>query len=183
MSLILNVFLALGIAMDAFAVSISCGNNMHPIQRKDALKLASFFGGCEAIMLIIGWFGGNTISDFVSEYASWFAFLILCFIGGKMIYEAFYGDGDRKVDSFSYPVLLTLAVAISIDSLFVGMSFAFLKIPILEPAIIIGCTTCFISFCGVIFGSKVGHLFKQEVDFIGGLIMICIGISLLVFRN
>ena len=100
-----------------------------------------------------------------------------------MIYETFYGDGDRKVDSFSYPVLLALAVAISIDSLFVGMSFAFLKIPILEPAIIIGCTTFLMSFCGVILGAKVGHLFKHEVDFIGGLILICIGISLLIFKN
>jgi len=100
-----------------------------------------------------------------------------------MIYETFYGDRDRKVDSFSDPVLLALAVAISIDSLFVGMSFAFLKISILEPAIIIGCTTCFMSFCGVILGSKVGHLFQQEVDFIGGLILICIGISLLIFKN
>jgi len=108
MSSILNVFLALSIAMDAFAVSISCDNKMHLIRRKDSLKLASFLGGCEAIMLIIGWFGGNTISKFVSGYATWFAFLILCFIGGKMIYETYYGDGDRKVDYFSYPVLLHL---------------------------------------------------------------------------
>jgi putative Mn2+ efflux pump MntP len=182
MSSILNVFLALGIAMDAFAVSISCGNKIHPIQRKDALKLASFFGGCEASMLIIGWVGGNTISKFISGYATWFAFLILGFIGVKMIYETFYGDGDRKVDSFSYPILLALAIAISIDSLFVGMSFAFLKTSFLEPAIIIGCTTFFMSFCGVILGSKVGHLFEREVNFIGGLIMICIGISLLIFK-
>jgi manganese efflux pump family protein len=82
-------------------------------------------------MLVIGWLGGSTISDFVSEYAIWFAFLILGFIGGKMIYETFYGNRERKINSFSYPVLLALAVAISIDSLFVGMSFAFLKATII----------------------------------------------------
>jgi len=92
-------------------------------------------------MLIIGCFGGNTISEFVSGYATWFAFLVLGFIGSKMIYETFYGNWYRKVDSFSYPVLL----AISIDSLFVGMGFAFLKIAILEPAIIIGCTTLLVA--------------------------------------
>jgi manganese efflux pump family protein len=183
MSSIFNFFLALGVAMDAFAVSISCGNKISPIRRTDALKLASFFGGCEAFMLVIGWLGGNTISDFVSEYAIWFAFLILVFIGGKMIYETFYGNRERKINSFSYPVLLALAVAISIDSLFMGMSFAFLKTTIIEPAIIIGFVTFLMSFCGVILGSKVGHLFEREVNFIGGLIMICIGVSLLIFNH
>ena len=100
-----------------------------------------------------------------------------------MIYETFYGSGDRKLHSFSYPVLLALAVAIGIDSLFVGMSFAFLKITIIEPAIIIGCVTFLMSFCGAILGCKIGHLFEREVNFIGGLIMICIGSSLLMFNH
>ena len=110
MSLILNFFLALGIAMDAFVVSISCGSKINSIRRNDALKLASVFGGCEAFMLVIGWLGGSKISDFVSEYATWFAFLILGFIGSKMIYETYYGSCARRVNSFSYPVLLALAV-------------------------------------------------------------------------
>lgn len=183
MSSIYILFLALGIAMDAFAVSISCGSKISFIRRNDALKLASVFGGCEAFMLVIGWFGGSTISDFVSEYATWFAFLILGFIGSKMIYETFYGSVERKINSFSYPVLLTLAVAISIDSLFVGMSFAFFKTTIIEPAIIIGCVTFLMSFCGAILGYKVGHLFEREVSFISGLILICIGSSLLIFNH
>jgi len=183
MSSIFNFFLALGIALDAFAVSISCGSKINSIQLNDALKLASVFGGCEAFMLVIGWLGGRTISDFVSGYATWFAFLVLGFIGSKMIYETFYGSGERKIHSFSYPVLLTLAVAIGIDSLFVGMSFAFLKITIIEPAIIIGCITFLMSFCGAILGCKIGHLFKQEVNFIGGLIMICIGSTFLMFNH
>ena len=169
--------------MDAFAVSVSCGSKINCIRRNDALKLASFFGGCEAFMLIIGWLGGSTISVFVSNYATWFAFLILSFIGSKMIYETFYGSKERKINSFDYPVLLALAAAISIDSLFLGMSFAFLKTTIIEPAIIVGCVTFLMSFCGSILGCKVGQLFEREVNFIGGLIIICVGISLLLFNH
>jgi putative Mn2+ efflux pump MntP len=175
MSLLTNFLLALGLSMDAFAVSMSSGTTIRPFRLNNALKLAFFFGGFQALMPVLGWFGGNAVSGFVSDYAPWIAFGLLTFIGGKMIYEAFYGSPEGKTNSLSYPVLFMLAVATSIDALAVGISFAFLNTPILEPAIIIGCTTFFMSFCGAILGYRMGHFFEHEVEIAGGLILIGLG--------
>jgi manganese efflux pump family protein len=179
MSILTDFLLALGLSMDAFAVSMSRGTTIRPFRVNDALKLALFFGGFQALMPILGWFGGNTVSGFVSAYAPWIAFLLLAFVGIKMIYEAFYGSSDGRADSLSYPVLFMLAIATSIDALAVGISFAFLKTPILEPAIIIGCITFFMSFCGAILGYRAGHFFENEVEILGGLILIGLGIKIL----
>ncbi len=97
-----------------------------------------------------------------------------------MIYEAFYGSPEGKTNSLSYPVLFMLAVATSIDALAVGISFAFLNTPIFEPAIIIGCTAFFMSFCGAILRYRIGHFFEHEVEIIGGLILIGLGVKILV---
>ena len=97
-----------------------------------------------------------------------------------MIYEALYGDPEGKVSSLNYSILFVLAVATSIDALAVGISFAFLNTPILEPVIIIGCVTFFMSFCGAVLGYRIGHFFEHEVEIIGGLILIGLGIKILV---
>ncbi len=175
MSFLTNFLLALGLSMDAFAVSMSSGTTIRPFQLKDALKLAVFFGGFQALMPVLGWLGGSAVSGFVSDYAPWIAFLLLVFIGGKMIYEALYGSPDGKISSLSYSVLFVLAIATSIDALAVGISFAFLKTPILEPIIIIGSVTFFTSFCGAILGYRIGHFFENEVEILGGLILIGLG--------
>jgi manganese efflux pump family protein len=175
MPFLTDFLLALGLSMDAFAVSMSSGTTIRPFRVNDALKLAFFFGGFQALMPVLGWLGGNAVSDFVSGYAPWIAFGLLAFIGIKMIYEALYGSPDGKAESLSYPVLLVLAVATSIDALAVGISFAFLNTSILEPAIIIGCVTFFMSFCGAILGYRIGHFFENEVEILGGLILIGIG--------
>jgi manganese efflux pump family protein len=175
MSFLTNFLLALGLSMDAFAVSMSSGTTIRPFQLKDALKLAVFFGGFQALMPVLGWLGGSAVSGFVSDYAPWIAFLLLVFIGGKMIYEALYGSPDSKISSLSYSVLFVLAIATSIDALAVGISFAFLKTPILEPIIIIGSVTFFTSFCGAILGYRIGHFFENEVEILGGLILIGLG--------
>jgi manganese efflux pump family protein len=175
MSFLTSFLLALGLSMDAFAVSMSSGTTIRPFHLKDALKLAVFFGGFQAIMPVLGWLGGNTVSGFVSDYAPWIAFLLLSLIGGKMIYEALYGSPEGKVNSLNYSVLFVLAVATSIDALAVGISFAFLNTPILEPVIIIGCVTFFMSFCGAIMGYRIGHFFENEVEILGGLILIGLG--------
>ncbi len=175
MSFLTNFLLGLGLSMDAFAVSMSSSTTIRPFHLKDALKLALFFGGFQAFMPVIGWLGGSAVSGFVSEYAPWIAFLLLVFIGGKMIYEALYGSPDGKVSSLSYSVLFVLAIATSIDALAVGISFAFLKTPILEPIIIIGSVTFFMSFCGAILGYRIGHFFENEVEILGGLILIGLG--------
>lgn len=175
MSFLTNFLLALGLSMDAFAVSMSSGTTIRPFRLKDALKLAFFFGGFQALMPILGWLGGSAISGFISDYAPWIAFGLLVFIGGKMIYEALYGDPEGKLNSLNYSVLLVLSIATSIDALAVGISFAFINTPILEPAIIIGCVTFFVSLCGAILGYRIGHFFEHEVEIIGGLILIGLG--------
>ncbi len=179
MSFLTDFLLGLGLSMDAFAVSMSSGTMIRPFRVNDALKLAFFFGGFQALMPILGWFGGNMVQGFVSAYAPWIAFGLLAFIGIKMIYEAFYGSPDGRAGSLSYRVLFMLAVATSIDALAVGISFAFLKTPILEPAAIIGSVTFFISFCGAILGYRIGHFFESEVEILGGLILIGLGIKIL----
>jgi manganese efflux pump family protein len=179
MSFLTNFLLGLGLAMDAFAVSMSSGTTIKPFRLTDALKLAFFFGGFQAFMPVLGWLGGSAVSDFVSDYAPWIAFGLLAFIGGKMIYEALYRDQDGKVNSLNYSVLFVLAIATSIDALAVGISFAFLNTPILEPVIIIGCVTFFMSFCGAILGHRIGHFFEHEVEIIGGLILIGLGVKIL----
>lgn len=179
MPFLTDFLLGLGLSMDAFAVSMSSGTTIRPFHVSHAFKLAIFFGGFQALMPVLGWLGGNMVSGFVSVYASWIASGLLAFIGIKMIYEAFYGSPDGKAGSLSYPVLFVLAVATSIDALAVGISFAFLKTSILEPAVIIGCVTFFISFCGAIVGYRIGHFFENEVEILGGLILIGLGIKIL----
>jgi putative Mn2+ efflux pump MntP len=179
MSFLNNFLLGLGLAMDAFAVSMSSGTTIRPFRLSDALKLALFFGGFQAFMPILGWLGGGAVSGFVSAYAPWIAFGLLVLIGCKMIYEAVYGNEEAKVSSLNYSVLFILAIATSIDAFAVGISFALLNTPILEPVIIIGTVTFFMSFCGAILGYRIGHFFENEIEIFGGLILIGLGIKIL----
>ncbi len=172
------LLIALGLATDAFAVSMSGGATMNPFRVSDALKFAIFFGGFQASMTILGWFGGSAMSGFFTEYASWIASGILVFIGARMIYRNFHKSKQKKIDSLSYSVLFALAVATSIDAFIVGVSFAFLKSSILEPAVIIGLVTFFMSLCGGFLGHKMGHFFEHEAKLIGGVILIGLGVSL-----
>jgi putative Mn2+ efflux pump MntP len=127
-------------------------------------------------MLALGWLGGYTIKNYVSAYSQLIASGLLVFIGIKMIYEAFYRKPEGRISSFNYSVLFMLAVAISIDAFFVGISLTFLKVPIIEPAIIVGCVTFILVFCGAIIGYKLGHFFGNEAEILGGLILIGLGI-------
>ena len=124
------------------------------------------------LMMILGWLSGYTIKNYVSAYGQWIASGTLVFIGIKMIYEAFYRKPEGKISSLNYSVLLMLAVATSIDAFFVGISFTFLKVPILEPTLIVGCVTFIMVYCGAIAGYLLGHYFGNEVEILGGLILI-----------
>ena len=183
MSILSNFLLAVGVEMDAFAISMSRSTIIRPFRVNDALKFAIFFGGIQTLMLVLGWLGGYTIKNYVSAYSKWIAFGLLVFIGIKMIYEAFYRKPDGKMCSLNYSVLLTLAVATSIDAFFIGISLTFLKVPILEPALIVGCVTFIMVFCGAIIGYRLGHFFGNEVKVLGGLILIGLGISSLILNN
>lgn len=123
------------------------------------------------------------MSGFVSEYAFLIASGLLIFIGARMIYRNLRESKQRKIESLSYSVFLALAVATSIDALVIRINFTFLSSSIIEPAVIIGCTTFFMSLCGAILGRKMGHFFEHEAKLIGGVILIGLGISLLFLNS
>lgn len=175
------LLIALGLAMDAFAVAISSGYMIKHIKAKNALTIAIFFGLFQAIMPIIGWLSGMTLRNFIAGFDHWIAFGLLCIIGGKMIYESFkLATTENKIDPLNIYVLFILSIATSIDALAVGLSLSFLKVAIALPAIIIGIVTFILSFLGVYIGNKVGHFFEKKIEVIGGLILIGIGIKILV---
>ncbi|MBN2297928.1 MAG: manganese efflux pump [Deltaproteobacteria bacterium] len=174
-------FIAVGLAMDAFAVSIAGGLTMERLRIRYALRIALFFGAFQAIMPIIGFMAGLTIRDYIMHVDHWIAFGLLAFIGSKMIYESlFLNDNDKKMDPNDIFLLLVLSVATSIDALAVGLSLSLLKVDILHPAFIIGIVTFILSFLGVFIGRSVGHLFEKRIEVLGGLVLIGIGVKILI---
>ena len=181
MDIISITLIALGLAMDAFAVSITGGIAIRHLRIRSALKIAFFFGAFQAFMPVLGWLAGLSLRELISDIDHWIAFGLLCFIGCKMIYESLKIKGsEEEKDFLNIYILLVLSVATSIDALAVGLSFAFLKISIAAPVIIIGTVTFLLSFTGVFIGDKIGHLFKNKFEIIGGIILIGIGIKILV---
>ena len=173
------VLIAIGLAMDAFAVSIAKGMSVGKDKLNSAIMLASLFGGFQALMPVIGWLAGVGLMDVIMGVDHWIAFGLLGFIGAKMIYDSTKKE-DPKEEVVTLVAGLTLAVATSIDALMVGLSFAFLETPILIPIVIIGVVTFALSFVGVMFGSKMGSIFGREVRILGGLILILIGMRILL---
>lgn len=165
--------------MDAFAVSITSGLTTKQPTISNALKIAFFFGSFQAVMPIIGWLAGMSLRDFITGIDHWIAFGLLTLIGCKMIYESFKIK-SAKTSPLKVYALLLLALATSIDALAVGISFAFLKILILTPIIIIGIVTFTLSFLGVFISNKLGHFFERKIEIVGGLILIAIGIKIFI---
>ncbi len=181
MSLVSIFLIAIGLAMDAFAVSISSGVAIKNLKIKNYIKIGAFFGIFQAIMPILGWSAGNSFSKYVDPYSKWIAFFLLLFIGEKMIYEAFViEEEEAKRDVLSMINLLLLAIATSIDALAVGITFSLLKVNVVEPAIIIGIVTFVISIIGVYSGNKLGDMFGNKIEIIGGIILIGIGVKILI---
>jgi len=175
------IMIGIGLSMDALAVSISSGITIKKLQVRHAFKIALFFGVFQAIMPIIGWFAGFTFRSYIMNFDHWIAFILLSFIGGKMVYESrIMICEEQKNDPLKLIVLFGLAIATSIDALAVGVTFAFLNVMILMPALIIGLITFSISLGGVFLGKKLGCLFEKKVELAGGLILIGIGIKILV---
>lgn len=166
--------------MDAFSVSITHGLTNRSFKPINALKLGVSFGSFQAIMPILGWLAGVNIIDFISGFDHWIAFGLLGLIGGRMIYESTKNEAEKMINSLTISVLLILSIATSIDALAVGLSLSLLKIPILTPAIIIGTITFALSFLGVYFGNRFGHLLGNKVEVAGGIILIGIGLQILL---
>jgi putative Mn2+ efflux pump MntP len=179
MDSIILLLIALGLAMDCFAVSITSGISMKNLKLSSALKIAVFFGFFQATMPVLGWVAGMGLSNFIKGIDHWISFGLLCFVGVKMIYEAFSEQGNRQED-LNTAVLLVLSLATSIDALAVGLSFAFLEVSIFLPVLIIGFVTFAVSLSGVFIGNKLGHFFEKKMEIAGGLILIGIGIKILL---
>lgn len=173
------ILIAIGLAMDAFAVSIANGIVTTKQRKKYALLTAFFFGGFQMLMPVIGWFLGLRLEVLIRDVDHWIAFGLLAFIGGKMIYDSIKKEHSEKV-ALGLRSLFTLAVATSIDALMVGFGFAFLDVEIAIPVLVIGIVTFMLSFTGFFFGCGLGKLFGNKVRIIGGLVLIAIGLRILL---
>jgi len=174
------LFIALGLAMDAFAVSVAGGVAIKRHKLKSALKFGAYFGSFQMAMPVIGWAAGFRLKGFITGIDHWVAFGLLAFIGGKMIYESWKIGDEEKLPSFGRRQMLVLSVATSVDALAAGLSFAFLQVPIVLPVVVIGTVTFSLSFLGVIIGNTAGHFFEKKLEAAGGFILIAIGIKILL---
>ena len=179
MGIISILLIAVGLAMDSLAVSISGGIVMRPFCMRQSLRLVLTMGIFQGGMTLLGWLMGVSFSSYITAFDHWIAFILLGFLGGKMIYESF-GEEETTISSFSTKTLLTLGVATSIDALAVGVSMAFLKTSIYFPAFIIGFVTFALSLIGVISGYRFGKIKGINVELFGGIILIAIGVKILI---
>ena len=174
------LILAVGVSMDAFAVSICKGLSVCKVRPRHAGLTALWFGGFQALMPLIGYFVGVAFTDFVTSIDHWIAFVLLGIIGGKMVKESFEKDECCCTDpDFSFRTMLAMAVATSIDALAVGVSLAFLKVNIWAAVLMIGLTTGAFSAAGVYVGNIFGNKYKSKAELAGGLILILIGAKIL----
>jgi len=155
MDLLLIVSIALGLSLDAFAVSVANGILIHQLKFSHAFRISLFFGAFQAVMPLIGWAAGSYFSPYIMQFDHWIAFGLLAFIGGKMIVES------RSLDA-------------------VGLSFAILDVHILLPVAVIGIVTFVVCITGVYAGNRIGHLFENRFELAGGIILIGIGLKILI---
>ena len=182
MSILELFLLAVGLSMDAFAVSICKGLSLRDIKVKHMLIAGGWFGGFQALMPTLGYILGSFFADLVTRWSHWIAFVLLLFIGASMIKESFGNEEEVNAD-MSVKVMFLLAVATSIDALAVGVSFAFLKLStlyIILAILFIGCITFICSAAGVKIGSIFGTKYKSKAELAGGIILILIGIKIVL---
>ena len=181
-----EIFLTgVGLAMDAFAVSICKGIQMPKLKKLHLIIIAIFFGGFQMLMPIIGWLLGSQFVQYIEKFDHWIAFALLAFIGGKMAIESFKDDDDCECgcgcdDKLDIKELFLLAIATSIDALAVGITFSMYDINIVSSIGIIGAVTFVLCALGVVIGNKFGAKFKSKAELAGGLVLVGIGIKLLI---
>ena len=171
--------LAVGLAMDAFAVSVCKGLALSRVDMKKALAAGLWFGGFQALMPLLGYLLGSRFASYIADFDHWIAFVLLALIGGNMIRESF-GDEEEADASFGLRAMLPLALATSIDALAVGLTFAFLSVRVLPAVTLIGVVTLVISMAGVKLGNLFGARFRGKAEFAGGLILILLGVKILL---
>ena len=183
MNLFELIAIAVGLSMDAFAVSVCKGLALKRITLRNALTVGVWFGLFQALMPLLGYFLGAQFRELITAYDHWIAFALLLLIGGNMIREAVFSKDDKAPDAaLSFSAMLPLAVATSIDALAIGVTFAFLEVwgGILAAALLIGCVTCGLSMAGVKIGSLFGDKYEKKAQILGGVILILLGIRILL---
>lgn len=176
------LLIAVGVSMDAFAVSICKGLSVRKLRSRHVFAVSMWFGGFQALMPLIGYYLGSSFADLVTDYDHWISFVLLALIGGNMIKEAFgkSDDTDGVCDDFSFKKMLPLAVATSIDALAIGVSLAFLKVNIWMSVLVIGAMTAAFSGVGIIIGNQFGARYKSKAELAGGIILVIMGLKILV---
>lgn len=175
------VLVAVALAMDAFAVSLTSGMTIPKVKIQHALKIGLTFGLFQGFMPVIGYVGGALFSKQIEQVDHWIAFVLLAIIGAKMIYESFQNDDDESPkDPLKWSVLIPLAVATSIDALAVGVTFSLFQVTLITGVVTIGVITFGISTAGVLMGHRFGHKIGERAELIGGAVLVLIGIKILV---
>ncbi len=173
------LLIAVGLSMDAFAVSVCKGLSVKELRPRHALLVGLYFGGFQALMPIVGYLLGYRFEEMIQRWDHWIAFVLLVLIGGNMIRESFSKEEELN-DDFGFKTMLLLAVATSIDALAVGVTFAFLSVRILPAAGLIGVTTFLLSMAGIWIGRVFGAKYKARAERLGGCILILIGLKILL---
>ncbi len=172
--------IAVGLSMDAFAVSICKGLSVRRLKPRHNLICGLYFGGFQALMPVIGWLLGRQFESLIKSIDHWIAFALLVLIGANMIREAVKNEEENLNDSFSPKTMLPLAVATSIDALAVGVTFAFLDVSIVPAVSMIGATTFILSAVGVKIGNVFGTKYKSKAELVGGIVLIAMGVKILI---
>lgn len=174
------LLIAIGLAMDAFAVSVCKGLSMKKMSWNKAIIVGLYFGLFQGLMPIIGYFLGTAFESLVTQIDHWIAFGLLVYIGAEMLKEAFAKDSESYNDKVDLKTMLVLAIATSIDALAIGITFAFLNVNLILSVSIIGITTFAISVIGVKIGNKFGDKYERKAETVGGLILILMGTKILL---
>jgi len=177
------ILLSIGLSMDVFSVACIVGFGVRTIRRDQIAKIAFSFGVFHFLMPLLGWTIGAAFIDLISRYDHWAAFLILAFVGGRMCINGIKNSKDDEPDTnkiLENKSLFLFSLAVSIDSVAIGLSFSLENVPILLPAVIIGVTALIFTFIGIIVGRRVGTKAGRWAEIIGGIILIGIGIQVLL---
>ena len=182
MDILTIIIIGIGLAMDAFSVSVTDGIILKKPRISSAVKIALFFGGFQFLMPVLGYLLGSAFARYITAFDHWLAFCLLGFIGAKMIWEAFHekdecGEIKNPLDTYT---LFILAIATSIDALAVGITFATMAVSVIFASALIGVITFFICLLGVYLGSWCGNLLGSKAEITGGLVLLGIGIKILI---
>lgn len=174
------LLLSIGLAMDAFAVSICKGISMRKMNWKKAIIIGLYFGGFQALMPTLGYFLGTAFQSLITSVDHWIAFVLLGIIGGEMIKESFEIDSENQNDDVSFKTMVILAIATSIDALAVGITFAFLNVNLGLAVNLIGIITFILAVAGTKIGNRFGDKYEKKAEFVGGVILILLGVKILL---